>query len=36
MDIWDDRWLWGYGTWLPLVLALATSVLIWLVRRHRK
>jgi hypothetical protein len=34
--IWDDAWLGGYGTWVPLIVALAVCVAIWVTRRQRK
>ena len=36
MDIWNDRWLGGYGTWLPLGVAVISCLAIWLVRKQRK
>jgi len=34
--IWADDWLGGYGAWLPLVLAIAVYLVVWLARKQKK
>lgn len=34
--IWADDWLGGYGTWLPLLLAVTVYLIVWVARKQKK